>query len=130
VVQGYKFNIFYPDLMYVSSVRDRESSELTQDDSDKSKAPTYYMKAIPDDPDTTMIVFTAGPPYEDIAFRIVRRPWEYSHRKGFRSMFDRGVLQRECVEQSLWDDTDGSCSVLQLWKVILQKVVDSKITCI
>ena len=62
--------------------------------SDKTKAPTYYMKQIPDDPDTHIIVFTAGPPYEDIAFRIVRRPWEYSHRKGFRSMFDRGVLQR------------------------------------
>ncbi|WVQ67795.1 uncharacterized protein L199_006000 [Kwoniella botswanensis] len=75
VVQGYKFNIFYPDLI------------------DKSKAPTYYLKPIPDDPETTMIVFTAGPPYEDIAFRIVRRPWEYSHRKGFRSTFDRGVLQ-------------------------------------
>ncbi|ORY34113.1 mid region of cactin-domain-containing protein [Naematelia encephala] len=75
VVQGYKFNIFYPDLI------------------DKSKAPTYYIKRIPDDNETQMIVFTAGPPYEDIAFRIVRRPWEYSHRKGFRSMFDRGVLQ-------------------------------------
>ena len=75
VVQGYKFNIFYPDLI------------------DKRTAPTYYIKRIPDDPDTQMIVFTAGPPYEDIAFRIVRRPWEYSHRKGFRSLFDRGVLQ-------------------------------------
>ncbi|OWZ60198.1 cactin [Cryptococcus neoformans c45] len=75
VVQGYKFNVFYPDLI------------------DKSKAPTYYLKSIPDDPDTQIIVFTAGPPYEDIAFRIVRRPWEYSHRKGFRSTFDRGVLQ-------------------------------------
>lgn len=41
-----------------------------------------------------MIVFTSGPPYEDIAFRIIRRPWEYSHRKGFKSNFDRGVLQR------------------------------------
>lgn len=67
--------------------------------SDKTKAPTYYIKRIPDDPDTQLIVFTAGPPYEDIAFRIVRRPWEYSHRKGFRSNFDRGVLQREWREQ-------------------------------
>ncbi|KAK4683925.1 cactin, partial [Tremellales sp. Uapishka_1] len=75
VVQGYKFNIFYPDLI------------------DKSKAPTYYIKQLPNDPDTQMIVFTAGPPYEDIAFRIVRHPWEHSHRKGFRSTFDRGVLQ-------------------------------------
>ncbi|KAI6117625.1 mid region of cactin-domain-containing protein [Pisolithus croceorrhizus] len=59
VVQGYKFNIFYPDLI------------------DKSKAPT------------------AGPPYEDIAFRIVNREWEFSHKRGFRSSFDRGCL-------SLW----------------------------
>lgn len=75
-MQGYKFNIFYPDLI------------------DKSKAPTYHIKRIPEDPDTQMIVFTSGPPYEDIAFRIIRRPWEYSHRKGFKSNFDRGVLQR------------------------------------
>jgi hypothetical protein len=62
------------------------------------------MKLIPDDPDTHMIVFTAGPPYEDIAFRIVRRPWEYSHRKGFRSMFDRGVLQRESLLDGIQQD--------------------------
>ncbi|KAL7421742.1 hypothetical protein Q5752_003513 [Cryptotrichosporon argae] len=75
IVQGYKFNIFYPDLI------------------DKTRAPTYYFRRIPDDNETVIIVFTAGPPYEDIAFRIVRFPWEYSHRRGFRSNFDRGVLQ-------------------------------------
>lgn len=63
--------------------------------SDKSTAPTYRLQKDPSDPDTQIIVFTAGPPYEDIAFRIVRKPWEYSHRRGFRSTFDRGVLQRE-----------------------------------
>jgi hypothetical protein len=63
--------------------------------SDKSKAPTYEIKKIPGDLDTQIIVFSAGPPYEDIAFRIVRRPWEYSHRSGFRSLFDKGVLQRK-----------------------------------
>lgn len=68
--------------------------------SDKTKAPTYYLKRIPDEPDTQLIVFTAGPPYEDIAFRIVRRPWEHSHRRGFRSTYDRGVLQRESVRRS------------------------------
>lgn len=74
-VQGYKFNIFYPDLI------------------DKSKAPTYELIKIPDDEDTVMIKFVAGPPYEDIAFRIVQHDWEFSHKKGFRSRFDRGVLQ-------------------------------------
>ncbi|KAI9253708.1 mid region of cactin-domain-containing protein [Helicostylum pulchrum] len=77
VVQGYKFNIFYPDLI------------------DKSVAPTYYIDKDPDSPDTVLIRFHAGPPYEDIAFRIVNREWEYSHKKGFKCSFDRGVL-------SLW----------------------------
>lgn len=77
VVQGYKFNIFYPDLI------------------DKSTAPTYYIDKDPDSPDTVLIRFHAGPPYEDIAFRIVNREWEYSHKKGFKCSFDRGVL-------SLW----------------------------
>ncbi|KAJ3052551.1 hypothetical protein HK097_006082 [Rhizophlyctis rosea] len=74
VVQGYKFNIFYPDLL------------------DKTKAPTYKLEKDAD-PDTSILRFSAGPPYEDIAFRIVNREWEFSHKKGFRSSFDRGVLQ-------------------------------------
>ncbi|KIO31016.1 hypothetical protein M407DRAFT_141171 [Tulasnella calospora MUT 4182] len=77
VVQGYKFNIFYPDLI------------------DKSKAPTYRIVKEPGNEDTCLLCFTAGPPYEDIAFRIVNRDWEYSHKRGFRSSFDRGCL-------SLW----------------------------
>jgi len=77
VVQGYKFNIFYPDLI------------------DKSKAPTYKIVKDPKDEETVLLVFQAGPPYEDMAFRIVNREWEYSHKRGFRSSFDRGCL-------SLW----------------------------
>ncbi|CAJ0641130.1 8028_t:CDS:10 [Entrophospora sp. SA101] len=75
VVQGYKFNIFYPDLI------------------NKTKAPTYKIEREPGNTDTVLIRFIAGPPYEDIAFRIVNREWEYSHKKGFKSSFDRGVLQ-------------------------------------
>lgn len=75
IVQGYKFNIFYPDLI------------------DKSVTPTYVVQKIPGDNDTQIIIFKAGPPYEDIAFRIVKRPWEYSHRKGFVSTFGSGVLR-------------------------------------
>ncbi|KAF9414031.1 hypothetical protein BGZ94_000534 [Podila epigama] len=75
VVQGYKFNLFYPDLI------------------DKSQAPTYEIIKEPDTDDTVLIKFKAGPPYEDIAFRIVNREWEHSHKKGYKSVFDRGVLQ-------------------------------------
>ncbi|KAJ1561156.1 hypothetical protein HK405_004763, partial [Cladochytrium tenue] len=75
VVQGYKFNIFYPDLI------------------DKSSAPTFRIERDEGFPDTVILRFVASAPYEDIAFRIVNREWEYSHKKGFRSAFDRGVLQ-------------------------------------
>lgn len=84
VVQGYRFNIFYPDLI------------------DKTKAPTYKIIrehgrrrgesfAPAGKEDTCLIRFIAGPPYEDIAFRIVDREWDYSAKKerGFKSSFDK-----------------------------------------
>lgn len=74
IVQGYKFNIFYPDLI------------------DKAKAPTYHVEKS-DTADTVMLRFSAGPPYEDVAFKIVNREWNVSHKFGFRVVFDRGVLQ-------------------------------------
>ncbi|KAK4057670.1 hypothetical protein OIO90_001318 [Microbotryomycetes sp. JL221] len=75
VVQGYKFNIFYPDLI------------------DKSKAPQFRIIRNKKDDETATLLFSAGPPYEDIAFQVVNKPWERSHKRGFRSTFDRGVLQ-------------------------------------
>jgi len=77
VVQGYKFNIFYPDLI------------------EGAKTPSYVKIKEPGNDETMVLRFTAGPPYEDIAFRIVNRDWEFSHKKGFKCTFDRGCL-------SLW----------------------------
>lgn len=73
VIQGYKFNIFYPDLI------------------DKTKAPQYTLERS-DTPDTCMIRFHAGPPYEDIAFKIVNREWDMTEKAGFKNLFDRGIL--------------------------------------
>jgi hypothetical protein len=56
-VQGYKFNIFYPELL------------------DKQKTPQYYLEPT-ESPDYCIIKFKAGPPYKDIAFKIQRREWE------------------------------------------------------
>lgn len=88
VVQGYKFNIFYPDLI------------------DKTKAPTYKIEreggrkkgqsfAPAGEEDTCLIRFVSGPPYEDVAFRIVDKEWDYSAKRerGFKSSFDKGILQ-------------------------------------
>ncbi|KAL9429589.1 hypothetical protein AB3S75_031407 [Citrus x aurantiifolia] len=76
-VQGYKFNIFYPDLSL------------------KTKAPTYSFEEDTESTggQTCIIRFHAGPPCEDIAFRIVNREWEYSSKQGFKCTFERGMLQ-------------------------------------
>ena len=75
-VQGYKFNVFYPDLI------------------DSSKAPTYKcerdVSAVNDD--TCILKISSGPPYEDVAFRIVNKEWEYSHKRGFKCTFERGIF--------------------------------------
>lgn len=75
VVQGYKFNIFYPDLV------------------DKSTVPDYSITPCRDEPGFAFLKFSAGAPYEDIAFKIVDRPWEMAHRRGFRCQFSHHVLQ-------------------------------------
>ncbi|XP_008581116.1 PREDICTED: cactin [Galeopterus variegatus] len=75
IVQGYKFNIFYPDLI------------------DKRSTPEYFLEACCDNKDFAILRFHAGPPYEDIAFKIVNREWEYSHRHGFRCQFANGIFQ-------------------------------------
>ena len=73
-VQGYKFNIFYPDLIDTSSV------------------PRYYLEACADSKDFCILRFHAGPPYEDIAFKILNREWNKIPRHGFRCVFERGIL--------------------------------------
>lgn len=76
IVQGYKFNIFYPDLI------------------NKSEAPEYFLEESPgDSKDFAVLRFHAGPPYEDIAFKVVNREWEYSHRHGFRCQFQNNIFQ-------------------------------------
>ncbi|CAB3403713.1 unnamed protein product [Caenorhabditis bovis] len=74
IVQGYKFNIFYPDLL------------------DHTKTPTFTVTPC-DDRDFAVVRFKAGPPYEDIAFKIVNREWEILHKNGYKCQFQNGVFQ-------------------------------------
>jgi len=84
VVQGYRFTVFYPDLV------------------EKNQAPTYKIEresgrkkgqsfAPAGEDDTCVIRFFGGAPYEDIAFRVVDREWDYSAKRerGFKSSFDK-----------------------------------------
>jgi hypothetical protein len=73
-IQGYKFSIFYPDLM------------------DKNLTPKYYIEPS-DEKEFVILRFHAGAPYEDIAFKIMNRDWEINRHSGFKCMMDRGVLQ-------------------------------------
>ena len=68
--QGYKFNIFFPDLI------------------DKQEAPTYECAPDPEaqDGQTCLLRFHAGPPYEDIAFRFAAStPLLPTHPRGVMS---------------------------------------------
>ncbi|VDM67139.1 unnamed protein product, partial [Strongylus vulgaris] len=76
IVQGYKFNIFYPDLL------------------DPSETPSFTVTPC-DDPDFAVIRFKAGPPYEDIAFKCVNREWEVSHKHGYKCQFQNGMTLRD-----------------------------------
>jgi hypothetical protein len=82
-VQGYKFNIFYPDLV------------------DPTKTPQYFLEQA-DSEDFCILRFHAGAPYEDIAFKIINREWNRSRKRGFRCTFERGVLSLYFNFSSHW----------------------------
>lgn len=77
VIQGYKFTIFYPDLL------------------DKTKTPKFVLEPCADATNNEFVIirFTAGAPYEDIAFKILNREWDKHRRSGYLCIFDRGILQ-------------------------------------
>lgn len=78
MIQGYKFTIFYPDLI------------------DKAKTPKYIIEPCDEangGKDFVIIRFHAGPPYEDVAFKVINKEWDTHRRSGFVCVFDRGVLQ-------------------------------------
>lgn len=80
VVQGFRFNIFYP--------------ELLQNASNPNFLPTYRREIDPTDPENNEIVrFSAGPPYYDVIFRIPKEEWDMSSQHGFKCIFERGALR-------------------------------------
>jgi len=72
-VQGYKFNVFYPDLI------------------DRTRTPQFSLEPAANR-EFAIIRFSAGPPYEDVAFQIVNREWDKGRKSGFKCIFERGVL--------------------------------------
>lgn len=72
-VMGYRFNIFYPNLI------------------DKNVVPKFKID-ICENPDFAIIKFIAGAPYEELRFKIVNKEWDFADRKGFKCLFNRGIL--------------------------------------
>ncbi|ODQ68571.1 hypothetical protein NADFUDRAFT_39945 [Nadsonia fulvescens var. elongata DSM 6958] len=84
MVQGYRFNLYYPDLPSGSAptykiIRDSRSQDTSGETIEK----------------TCIIRFSAGFPYQDISFRIIDKAWDQGSHRGsmYRSKFDRGLLQ-------------------------------------
>lgn len=73
-VFGYRFNMIYTQLP-------------------QGKIPSYIVLPDPENQDFEVIKFIAGNPYQDVAFRIIKQEWEYSHKHGFKCFFDSGVLR-------------------------------------
>ena len=73
MIQGYRFTIFYPEL------------------ADSTRTPKYFLEAA-DDKEYAIIRFHAGPPYEDVAFKILNKHWDRNPRSNFKCLFDRGIL--------------------------------------
>uniref|UniRef100_A0A8C9LPP1 Splicing factor Cactin n=1 Tax=Piliocolobus tephrosceles TaxID=591936 RepID=A0A8C9LPP1_9PRIM len=71
---GYKFNIFYTNLL------------------NKSEKPTWKLCACEEE-NKVLIIFHGGLPYLDLTFKIVNAEWCYDKHRGFRNVFDKGILQ-------------------------------------
>lgn len=94
IVQGYKFNIFYPDLIDKSCTPQYFLVSLFVSTQFRfNKIPSFSQTPCNDNKDFALLRFHAGPPYEDLAFKIVNREWEFSYKRGFRCQFHNNIFQ-------------------------------------
>jgi Cactus-binding C-terminus of cactin protein/Conserved mid region of cactin len=90
VVQGYKFNIFYPNLV--------EAGKAPMYKVERNRQKRRYVGGgggtSAGEDETCIIRFIAGPPYLDVAFRIIDRDRDYSSKfnRGFKSSFEKVCL--------------------------------------
>ncbi|ANB11881.1 hypothetical protein AWJ20_106 [Sugiyamaella lignohabitans] len=87
VVQGYKFNIFYPKLTGSATI---PSYKIIPDKTKSTSDGASHAGS-----DTVILLFQSPAPYQNIAFRIVDQPWDRSSHGNslYKSQFENGVLQ-------------------------------------
>ncbi|GFP83785.1 aladin [Phtheirospermum japonicum] len=99
-VQGYKFDVYYPDLVH------------------QSKAPTYQVLKDGDSVDTCILRFHGGPPYQDLAFRVVNGgDWDHSSKRGFRCTCEGGLLRL------YFNSKRCSCFLAKLQQIVLRNLI-------
>ena len=86
IVQGFRFNIFYPDLLFNNNNNNNTKNAVYS-------VPNYKREPDPTSPDNEILRFTAGPPYTDVIFRIPKEEWDMSSQHGFKCVFERGALR-------------------------------------
>jgi hypothetical protein len=75
VVQGFRFNVFYPRLQ-------------------SGHTPDYRVEAdSTGNAETRILRFTAGHPYADVCFRVPADEWDKSSKHGFKCIFEKGALR-------------------------------------
>lgn len=72
-VKGYSFIIHYPEFC--------------------GETPQYSIEKDIENSLSCLVRFYAGPPYEDVVFRIVNKEWDRSWKSGFRCTFWGGILR-------------------------------------
>lgn len=60
---------------------------------DKRSTLQYFLEPSPNNKKFGILRLHAGPPYEDIVFKIVNREWEFLHQLGFCCQFTNGIFQ-------------------------------------
>lgn len=112
IVQGYKFNIFYPDLIDKNSTPQyflvskcfhtfnhfAKNKQILETINLNTKPINNFFFShsqtpCPENKDFAVLRFHSGPPYEDLAFKIVNREWEFSYKRGFRCQFHNNIFQ-------------------------------------
>ncbi|KII69961.1 Cactin [Thelohanellus kitauei] len=75
IITGYKFNIFYPDLQ------------------EKVRRPQYSVAECKEDPESSILTISSGPPYDNISFKILNKEWNFNSREGFTCQFAKNTFQ-------------------------------------
>ncbi|KAK4554165.1 hypothetical protein LTR86_008692 [Recurvomyces mirabilis] len=94
VVQGYKFNILYPDLIPDAQGVVKAPTYRIEREGGRRRGEVDVGKAAGEE-EMCLVRFLAGAPYEDLGFWVVDKEWDFSAKRerGFRSRFEKGVLQ-------------------------------------